>query len=289
MAADAVPDRPQPLVPSRAELAVARAAARHGLLYGLSTLGTTRLEDLAKALAAPRSSRFTCSRIGGSHEFVARCKEAGLSRPGPDRRHRSPATGARSGQRPVAPASADFQILPELRASSRLVACRPCTGARFDFANVSHRVDALAAGPMSLFDYIGGQFDRSVTWRDVEWLAAEVGWPTGDQGCDDARGRQTCNFVRCHRSDDFQPWRAAARRSSRASRPGQLTIRDAIGEGPDVICDGGVRRGSDGGEGHWRWSDGLFDRPTYLYGLAAGAKRELTSRYRTCPTSSSGR
>src|SRR5690349_6431338 len=32
-----------------AELAVARAAARHGLLYSLSTLGTTRLEALAQA------------------------------------------------------------------------------------------------------------------------------------------------------------------------------------------------------------------------------------------------
>ena len=31
-----------------AELAVARAAASHGLLYSLSTLGTTRLEDVAR-------------------------------------------------------------------------------------------------------------------------------------------------------------------------------------------------------------------------------------------------
>src|SRR5262245_59018108 len=32
-----------------AELAVVRAAAGHGLLYGLSTLGTTRIEDIAAA------------------------------------------------------------------------------------------------------------------------------------------------------------------------------------------------------------------------------------------------
>jgi L-lactate dehydrogenase (cytochrome) len=37
-----------------AELAVARAAARHGLLYSLSTMGTTRLEDLAQAFAGPK-------------------------------------------------------------------------------------------------------------------------------------------------------------------------------------------------------------------------------------------
>ena len=38
----------------RAELAVAGAAARHGLLYSLSTMGTTRLEDLAQAFAGPK-------------------------------------------------------------------------------------------------------------------------------------------------------------------------------------------------------------------------------------------
>ena len=37
-----------------AEFAVARAAARHGLLYSLSTLGTTRLEALAQAFRGPK-------------------------------------------------------------------------------------------------------------------------------------------------------------------------------------------------------------------------------------------
>lgn len=38
-----------------AELAVARAAARHGLIYSLSTMGTTRLEDFAQAVAGPKA------------------------------------------------------------------------------------------------------------------------------------------------------------------------------------------------------------------------------------------
>ncbi len=56
------------------------------------------------------------------------------------------------------------------------------TGTKLDFPNVSHRIDALASGPISLFDYIGNQFDRSVTWRDVEWLAHEWNGPPGHQG-----------------------------------------------------------------------------------------------------------
>src|SRR3712207_437051 len=37
-----------------AEIAVARSAATHGLLYSLSTLGTTRLEDIAEAFDGPK-------------------------------------------------------------------------------------------------------------------------------------------------------------------------------------------------------------------------------------------
>lgn len=55
-------------------------------------------------------------------------------------------------------------------------------GSSFDLANVSHKVDALAARPMSLFDYIGGQFYPSIGWRDVEWLAREWNGPLAIKG-----------------------------------------------------------------------------------------------------------
>src|SRR3546814_14263592 len=45
-------------------------------------------------------------------------------------------------------------------------------GRKFDFVNVAHRVAAMAAGPTSLHDYVNGHFDRTLTWKDVEWLAA---------------------------------------------------------------------------------------------------------------------
>lgn len=40
------------------ELAVARAADREGLLYGLSTVGTTKLEDLAAETQSPKMFHF---------------------------------------------------------------------------------------------------------------------------------------------------------------------------------------------------------------------------------------
>jgi L-lactate dehydrogenase (cytochrome) len=63
----------------QAELAVARAAAKHGLLYALSTLGTTTLEDLAQAFGGPKVFQVYIFKDRGlTAEFVQRCKAAGF-------------------------------------------------------------------------------------------------------------------------------------------------------------------------------------------------------------------
>src|SRR3546814_19423242 len=55
-------------------------------------------------------------------------------------------------------------------------------GRKFDFVNVAHRVAAMADGPTSLPDYVNGQFDRTLTWKDVEWLPARWGGPLAIKG-----------------------------------------------------------------------------------------------------------
>ena len=63
-----------------AEAAVASAAARHGLLYSLSTMGTTKLEDLHPIGAAPKIFQIYIFKDRGlTSELVARCKEAGFA------------------------------------------------------------------------------------------------------------------------------------------------------------------------------------------------------------------
>ncbi|MDP1026856.1 alpha-hydroxy acid oxidase [Sphingomonas sp. KR1UV-12] len=167
----------------QAELAVAHAAARHGLLYSLSTMGTTRLEDLAQAFAGPKVFQIYIFKDRGlTAEFVARCREAGFH--GLALTVDTPVAGNRERDR-----VSGLSLPPKLTLKSLFsFAVHPSwslpalTGSKFDLANVSHKVDALASGPMSLFDYIGGQFDRSVGWRDVEWLAREWNGPLAIKG-----------------------------------------------------------------------------------------------------------
>ena len=255
-----------------AELAVARAAARHGLLYSLSTLGTTRLEALAEAYGGPKVFQIYIFKDRGlTAEFVARCRESGFH--GLALTVDTPVAGNRERDRVNG-----LSLPPRLTLKSMLsFAAHPrwsipaLTGRKFDFANVSHKVDALAGGPMSLFDYIGGQFDRSLTWADVEWLVREWGGPLAIKGLmtpEDAKRAIASGASGVMVSNH------GGRQLDGAPAPiDQIApVRDALGDGPDVICDGGVRRGSDVVKALALGATGCSIGRPYLYGLAAGGE-----------------
>lgn len=255
-----------------AELAVARAAARHGLPYGLSTLGTTRLEDLARAFGGPKIFQIYIFKDRGlTAEFVARCKAAGFH--GLALTVDTPVAGNRERDRVNG-----LAVPPRLTLRSMLSYARhpgwsipALSAARFDFANVSHRVDALADGPMSLFDYIGGQFDRTLTWCDVEWLAAEWGGPLSIKG---VMTPQDAKHAIAAGATGVMISNHGGRQLDGAPAPiDQVApIREALGDGPDVICDGGIRRGSDVVKALALGATGCSIGRPYLFGLAAGGE-----------------
>lgn len=255
-----------------AELAVARAASKHGLLYSLSTLGTTRLEALADAFSGPKVFQIYIFKDRGlTAEFVARCKAAGFH--GLALTVDTPVAGNRERDRVNG-----LSLPPRLTLRSMLsFAAHPfwsipaLSGSRFDFANVSHRVDALAAGPMSLFDYIGGQFDRSLTWTDVEWLAREWGGPLAIKGLmtpEDAK-----RAIASGASGVMISNHGGRQLDGTPAPIDQIAaVRETLGDGPDVICDGGIRRGSDVVKARALGATACSIGRPYLYGLAAGGE-----------------
>jgi L-lactate dehydrogenase (cytochrome) len=229
----------------QAELAVAHAVARQGLAYCLSTMGTTRLEELGAAFGGPKVFQIYVFRDRGlTAEFVALCKDAGFH--GLALTVDTPVAGNRERDR-----LNGFSLPAKLTVRSLLsFAVHPrwsipaLTGSKFNLANVSHRVDALAAGSMSLFDYIGDQFDPGVTWKDVEWLAREWNGPLAIKGVmtpEDARKAIGSGATGVMISNH------GGRQLDGASAPiDQIAaVRDVLGPKPEVICDGGIRRGSD--------------------------------------------
>ena len=144
-------------------------------------------------------------------------------------------------------------------------------GKRFNFANVAHRVDGLANGPVSLFRYIEDQFDPFISWRDLEQLAELWGGPLAVKGImapDDSRRAiergATAIMVSNH----------GGRQLGVAPAPVDLIARhaDVVQGKAEIICDGGIRRGSDIVTALALGATACSIGRPYLYGLAAGGE-----------------
>jgi L-lactate dehydrogenase (cytochrome) len=253
---------------NHAEEAVSRAASRHGLPYALSTMGTTRIEHLP---GAKLFQIYIFRDRGLTSEFVARAKAAGVKAliltvdtPVAGNRERDRVNGLSLPPRLTLKSILSFALHPAWSLPA-------LTGKKFNLANVSHRVDALAAQSMSLIDYINSQFDRSVGWRDLEWLAGEWGGPLAVKGVmtpEDARRSVASGASGVMISNH------GGRQLDGAPAPVDriAMIRDALGDGPDLICDGGVRRGSDVVKALALGATACSIGRPYLYGLAAGGE-----------------
>ncbi len=255
-----------------AEHAVTRATAKHGLLFGLSTIGTIRLEEVAEQFAGPKVFQVYIFKDRGlTSEFVARCKAAGyhglaltVDTPVAGNRERDRVHGLSLPPRLTFRSMVSFALHPGWSLPA-------LTGKKFDFANVSHRVDALAGTSMSVVEYMGSQFDRSLTWKDVEWLAREWGGPLAIKGVmspEDAKRSISSGASGVMISNH------GGRQLDGAPAPVDqvAAVRDALGDGPDVICEGGVRRGSDIFKALALGATACSIGRPYLYGLAAGGE-----------------
>lgn len=254
------------------EFAAARAAEAAGTFYGLSTLATTSLEDVAAAVRNPLMFQIYILKDRGlTLEFVARCKAAGYSAlcltvdmAMAGNRERDLRTGM------VMPPSFSLRSLWSF-ATHPVWAMNLALHPGFRLANVAHRVDALGAGAMGLIDYVNSQFDRTVTWADVEWLRAHWNGPLILKGvlspADAARAKAVG-------ADGLMISNHGGRQLDGAPAPIDLVrpIRAAVGPGMELVVDGGIRRGGDIVKAIALGADACSVGKAYLYGLAAGGE-----------------
>lgn len=254
------------------ELAVARAAARAGVMYSLSTVGTTTLEDVARETAGPKMFQVYIFKDRGlTREFVQRCKEAKydalcltVDTLVAGNRERDLRTGMTLPPKFTPSSLLSFALSPHWTLNALL---HP----GFELANVAHRTDALSSGSTKLIEYINSQFDRTLTWDDAAWLAEEWGGPfviKGLQTPADARRAVDAGAAGIMISNH------GGRQLESAPAPVDCIapIRDAVGEALELIVDGGVRRGTHVLKALALGANACsFGRP-YLYALAAAGE-----------------
>ena len=255
------------------ELGVARAAAAAGVMYSLSTMATTSLENVAAAAPGPKMFQVYVFRDRGlTRELVQRCKAAGyqalcltVDTPVAGNRERDHRTGM------VMPPKFSLASLLSFAASPHW-SFNYLLDPDFSLANVVNRVDALKGGSMGLMAYVNSQFDPSVSWKDAEWLAGEWGGRFVIKGLsrpDDARSAQAIGasaiMISNHGGRQLD--------GSPAALDCLPPIRDAVGDGMDLIVDGGIRRGSHVLKALALGANACSIGRPYLYGLAAAGQK----------------
>ena len=254
------------------ELAVARAAARAGLPYCLSTVATRSIEEVAAAADGCHWFQLYPLRDRElTRDLVQRAADAGYQAMMPT------VDMAVSGRR-ERDVRRGFTLPPQIGLGTILDGIRhPGWTWRFIrsepivFSNVLGRSASDGTTPVALADFINTQFDPGFTWRDVAWL--RDAW----HGSLVIKGIQTVADARIaadHGCDAIVLSNHGGRQLDGAPPALDLVapVADAVGDRIALICDGGVRRGGDIVKALALGADACMAGRAYLYGLGAGGE-----------------
>jgi L-lactate dehydrogenase (cytochrome) len=126
--------------------------------------------------------------------------------------------------------------------------------------------------PVVLAEYINAQFDPALSWRDLDWFRAHWDGPIvlkGIQSVADARLAADAGIEAIALSNH------GGRQLDGSPPILELVapVAEAVGDRVEIICDGGVRRGSDMLKAVALGARACMAGRAFLYGLGAGGER----------------
>jgi L-lactate dehydrogenase (cytochrome) len=251
------------------EQAVARAAARAGLPYTLSTVASTSIEDVASTghphlwfqLYIWRDRDMVADLVRRAWERGYKVLEVSVDVPVSGHRRRDVRNGLTIPPRLTARTVASIVSRPSYWVGMvRHPAVR--------FANAPASVDGT--GGVTI-ENMSAQFDPTVTWEDLEVLRGR--WPgrllvKGPLGADDARRALAAGADGVHLSNH------GGRQLDRLVPPVRTlrAVREAVGRGATIVVDSGIRHGADLAVAVALGADAGAVGRAYLYGLMAGGE-----------------
>jgi L-lactate dehydrogenase (cytochrome) len=255
------------------ELAVGRAAAKYEIPYTLSTLGTRSIEELAAVAKAPLWFQvYVWKDRGLVKEMIQRSAAAGYEALAVTvdtavlgRRERDVRRGFTLPPKIGPETFIDGALHPEW--TLNLLRNEPIT-----FANVRGHNDINGSTAITLSDFVNKQFDQALSWESLEWIRAASDMKIvlkGIQRVEDAKRAADLGIDAVGLSNH------GGRQLDGGPAPVSLLpqVVDAVGDRIDVICDGGVRRGSDIVKACALGANAVMVGRPYLYALAAGGER----------------
>ncbi len=255
------------------ERAVAKVAEKFGTMFGISSLGTVSIEEIAKLVDTPKLFQlYVHTDKGLTRDLIDRCKEAnyqGLALTVDTivggNRERDLHTGFTSPPRLTLKSLLSFAMHPNW-------AFNHYTHSRFELSQLKSWIPEGSKVSLSIQDYFTKMLDQSMDWKAAEEINKYWGKQfalKGIMSVDDAKRAidigATAIMISNHGGRQLD--------GSRSPFDQLAEIVDAVGDKIDVICEGGIRRGTHVLRALSLGAKACSGGRMYLYALAAGGQK----------------
>lgn len=263
------------------ERAVGKAAEKFGTIFGISSLGTVSIEEIGNTISSPKLFQLYVHKDKGlTRSMIDRCKEANFDAMAltvdtivGGNRERDLYTGFTSPPKLTLKSLLSFATHPEWTFNHFL-------HEKFELSQLKDYINEGTNISLSVADYFNTMLDQSLDWNAAEEIAQYWGKPfvlKGVMSVEDARRAVDIGvsaiMVSNHGGRQLD--------GSRAPFDQLAEIVDAVGDKIDIICDGGIRRGTHVLKALSIGAKACSGGRLYLYALAAagqaGVERALNN------------
>lgn len=254
------------------ERAVGKAATTYGTMFGVSSLATVAVEEIERLAPGPKMFQFYFHKDRGLNDALlerARAANFNVMALTVDtitggNRERDLRTGFTSPPKLTAASALSFALHP-------MWAWNFYTKERFDMPHLSTHVKAGTNLAVSVGEYFSTMLDQSMNWKDAENLCAQWNGQFALKGVMSVEDAKRAVDIGC---TGIMVSNHGGRQLDGSRAPfDQLTeIVDAVGDKIDVICEGGIQRGTHVLKALSVGAKACSGGRLYLYALAAAGQ-----------------
>jgi L-lactate dehydrogenase (cytochrome) len=255
------------------EIGVGKAAEKFGTMFGVSSLGTASIEEIANLISTPKLFQLYVHKDQGLNDYlIDQCKEHNFDT-------MAVTVDSSVGGNRERDLYTGFTIPLNLSLKSIIsFATHPAwafnyfTKPKWELSNLNKHVTEGTNLMTSIGDYFTKMLDSSLSWTKIEQINSKWGKPFAIKGImsvEDAKKAvdvgATAIMISNHGGRQLD--------GSRSPFDQLEEIVNAVGDKIDVICEGGIRRGTHILKALSLGAKACSGGRMYLYALAAGGQK----------------
>ena len=267
------PTAVQRLFHYQGERAVAKAASKFGTMFGVSSLSTVSVEEIEKISNSPKMFQFYFHKDRAlNRDLLDRAKNSNFD-------VLALTVDTITGGNRERDLRTGFTIPPKLTLQSMLeFALKPSwflnhiTSSPFELPHLKNYVKEGTNTVTSIGEYFSTMLDQNMSWKDAEDLNSKWGGQFALKGIMSVEDAKKAVDIGCsavivsnHGGRQLD--------GSRAPFDQLKEIVDAVGDKVDVICEGGIKRGTHVLKALSLGAKACSGGRMYLYALAAAGQR----------------